>query len=201
MPKMLTKLIPINNYNHPAGKSTCEEIAIHYTGDEGATAERLAQYYLNVAAGKFPNNPASWTSANYIVGYDGTIITCIRAGGISYAVSGENKRLINIEVCYNTSDGKFSDAAINSLAELVQRLMRAHKIPAEKVKRHYDYTRKYCPYYYVVHPEKWTELHRRITGGTAPKTYTLTARNISETQRVLIADTLDRAGVAYYTFE
>ncbi len=201
MPKMLTKLIPINKYNHPAGKSTCEEIAIHYTGDEGATAEQLAQYYLNVAAGKFPQQPNAWTSANYIVGYDGTIITCIRAGGISYAVSGQNNKLINIEVCYNNAEGKFSDAAINSLAELVQRLMRAHKIPADKVKRHYDYTGKYCPYYYVVKSNAWEELHRRITGGTAPKTYTLTARNLSETQRVLIADTLDRAGVAYYTFE
>lgn len=201
MAKKLTKLIPINNYNHPAGKSTCEEIVIHYTGDRGATAEQLAQYYMNVAAGMFPDKPAAWTSANYIVGFDGTIITCIRAGGISYAVSGENKRLINIEVCYNTSGGKFTDAAIASLAELVQRLMRAHKIPAEKVKRHYDYTRKYCPYYYVVHPDKWTELHSRITGGTAPKKYKLTARNISETQRALLADTLDRAGVTDFTFE
>ena len=201
MPKMLTKLIPINKYNHPAGKSTCAEIAIHYTGDEGATAEQLAQYYLNVAAGKFPQQPAAWTSANYIVGYDGTIITCIRAGGISYAVSGQNNKLINIEVCYNNAEGKFTDAAINSLAELVQRLMRAHKIPADKVKRHYDYTRKYCPWYYVVNPAAWEELHSRITGGAAPKKYTLTARNISEVQRALIADTLDRAGVSDFTFD
>lgn len=201
MTKMITKLIPVNNYNHPAGKSTCEEIAIHYTGKRGATAERLAQYYMNVAAGKFPDNPAAWTSANYIVGFDGTIITCIRAGGISYAVSGQNTRLINVEVCYNTADGKFTDAAIKSLAELVQRLMRAHKIPREKVKRHYDYTRKYCPYYYVIHPEKWTELHTRITGGMVAKKYTLTARNLTEKQRAELSDVLERFGIADYTFD
>lgn len=201
MAKMITKLIPINHYNHPAGKSTCEEIAIHYTGDMGATAEQLAQYYMNVAAGKFPNNPAAWTSANYIVGFDGTIVTCIRAGGISYAVSGQNKRLINIEVCYNSADGKFTDTAIKSLAELVQRLMRAHNITPVRVKRHYDYTRKYCPYYYVIHPEKWTELHALITGAAGAKKYTLTARNLTEYQRAELTGVLERFGIDDFTFE
>lgn len=201
MAKKKIKLIPINPYNHPAGKSTCEEIAIHYTGDRGATAEQLAQYYMNVAAGKFPDKPAAWTSANYIVGFDGTIITCIRAGGISYAVSGQNNRLINIEVCYTYADGKFTDAAIKSLVELVQRLMRAHKIPAEKVKRHYDYTGKYCPCYYVVCPEKWVELHALITGTTGAKQYTLTARNLSERQLSELSDVLERLGIDNYTFD
>ena len=199
--KVKTRLIPINKYNHPSGKSTCEEIAIHYTGDLGATAEQLAQYYLNVAAGKFSNSsPSAWTSANYIVGYDGTVITCIRAGGISYAVSGENHRLINIEVCYNNSSGKFTPDAVSALAELVKRLMKAHNIPPERVKRHFDYTKKLCPYYYAINAEEWAKLHSKITGAPQ-KRYTLTARNLTETQRKALESTLESIGANDYTFD
>ena len=48
--KVKTRLIPINKYNHPAGKSTCEEIAIHYTGDLGATAENLVPCEVTISS-------------------------------------------------------------------------------------------------------------------------------------------------------
>ena len=198
---MINKHLPINPYNRPNLKSSCEEIAIHYTGDKGASATRLAQYYHNVAAGMYKDKPNAWTSANYIVGYDGEIICCIPSGGVSYAVSGHNNKLINIEVCYTDDNGKFTAAAVKSLAALVQRLMRTYNIPANKVKRHFDYTGKYCPYYYVVNADKWQELHKTITGATPPKTYTLTARNLSAAQRDLLDDTLERLGVTDYTFD
>lgn len=100
-----TDLLPINKYNRPNKSIVPTDIAIHYTGDVGASAEDLSAYYNNVARGVFKDMPSAWTSANYIVGYDGTIITKIRAGEMSYAVSGHNDHVINIEVCYTDASG------------------------------------------------------------------------------------------------
>lgn len=185
-----TDLIPVNPYNRPNKKSTAQEIAIHYTADCGASAEQLVAYYHNVARGVFKNNPTAWTSANYIVGYDGTIITCIRAGEMSYAVSGHNDMLINIEVCYNDPTGKFTDAATDALAELVQRLMQAHGITPARVKRHYDYTGKMCPMYYVQHQDAWERLHAKITGQPYNEKYTITAKHLTDAQRKQVASML-----------
>ncbi len=57
------KLIPKNKYNRPGTKSNPKRICIHYTGQDGTGAERLALYYLNVAKGVFKtSSPDTWTS-------------------------------------------------------------------------------------------------------------------------------------------
>ena len=83
-------LIPVNKYNRPGTKSSPKRICVHYTGDCGASAARLAQFWKNVAAGKFPDKPNSWTSAQYIVGLDGEVIRCVPDGEIAYAATNQN---------------------------------------------------------------------------------------------------------------
>lgn len=168
------RLLPVNRYNNPNTAVPLDniEIAIHNTGDPAATADDLLAYYNNVARGVFADNKNAWTSANFIVGFDGTIIKCIEVGRMSYAVSGNNHKLINIEVCQEDKSGKFSDKAINALRDLVTYLMSKYNIPADRVKRHYDYTRKPCPLYYVDNA-RWAELKQTITSATKYRKITL----------------------------
>ena len=155
-------LIPVNKYNRPGKKSTPKRICVHYTGDCGASAARLAQFWKNVAAGKFPDKPNSWTSAQYIVGLDGEVIRCVPDGEIAYAASNQNADTIHIEVCYKQKSGAFEEKSVEALGGLVRSLMVKYKIPAAKVVRHYDLTGKYCPAYYV-DENRWAALHERIT--------------------------------------
>ena len=154
--------IPKNKYNRPGTKSTPKRICVHYTGDCGATAAQLTKYWQNVAAGVFKDKSWSWTSAQYIVGLDGEIVRCIPDNEIAYAAANQNADTIHIEVCYKQKSGAFEEKSIAALHELVRYLMDKYGIPAGKVVRHYDLTRKQCPAYYI-DENRWAALHERIT--------------------------------------
>lgn len=156
------KTIKVNKYNRPGTSSTPTRICVHYTGDVGASADKLAQFYSNVAAGMFPDKPNSWTSTQYIVGLAGEVVRIIPDNEVAYAASGKNSGTLHIEVCYKQSSGEFEQASKDALRELVQELMTKYKLTADKVVRHYDLTGKLCPYYYV-DETRWAALHEYIT--------------------------------------
>ena len=160
--KIKNAYIPINSYNRPGKASKPVRICVHYTGDVGAGADRLAQFYANVAEGMFPNKPWNWTSTQYIVGLNGEIIRIVPDNEISYAASGKNSGTIHIEVCYKQSSGEFEQASKDALRELVLTLMQKYDISADKVIRHYDLTGKLCPYFYIDNT-RWSALREYIT--------------------------------------
>lgn len=162
MMEITNRLIDVNPYNCPGTASTPTRICVHYTGDVGASADRLAQFYANVAAGMFLDHPENWTSTQYIVGLKGEVIRIVPDNRVAYAASGKNAGTIHIEVCYAQPSGKFEEASITALEELVRYLMSRYKIPADNVVRHYDLTGKLCPYYYI-DEDRWAVLHERIT--------------------------------------
>lgn len=144
--------------NNPEIRITPTHIVIHYSGQAGVTAKRLALC--------LQNNNANNVSANYCV--DGAdIIETIPAGYKSYGVTGENEHIINIEVCYEDVNGSFSLETIANLRRIVKRCMRDFHIPAECVVRHFDLSHygKKCPFYYVENPKEWWRLHKMITKG------------------------------------
>ena len=85
-------------------------------------------------------------------------------GGGRYGITNSNA--IGIEVCIN-GDRPYTDAELPRLKWLVQRLMAEYGIPAERVVRHYDASRKACPYYYTPYgsggDSAWRALRDRIT--------------------------------------
>ena len=135
--KITEKLIPINKYNRPG---TPKRICVHYTGQSGTDADRLALFYSNVAAGMFPGKTNNWTSTQYIIGLNGKVIRIIPDNEIAYAASGKNAGTLHIEVCYSKAGGEFESASISALRELVQELMKKYSISAGNVLRHYDLT-------------------------------------------------------------
>lgn len=155
--EIINKHIP-KGANNPQKKITPDTIVIHYSGQSGVSAERLALCLYN--------NNANNVSANYCVD-EKSVICTIPPGFMSYGVTGENNHIINIEVCYQDNDGRFDLMTIAKLRLLVKRLMRVFNISAENVVRHYDisHTGKKCPYYYVVNPLEWERLHLILTTG------------------------------------
>lgn len=154
------RLIPRGKYNRPAAKSTPKRICVHYTGDCGASADRLALFFTTNANAK--------TSSQYIVGMAGEVIRCVPDNEIAYAAAGKNNGTIHIEVCYKDKAGKFEEKSISALNELVLYLMNRYGISAENVLRHYDLTGKLCPAYYV-DSTRWAALHERITAKPAAR--------------------------------
>ena len=143
--------------------NTIKYIVIHYTGTE-ASAQDNCRYFSS------GNRNAS---ADYFINKDGSIYKfnkdlklyyswhCGDGAGV-YGITNYNS--IGIEVVSNGRD--FSAAQITALRKLVRALMDDFKVPASRVVRHYDASRKICPAPYAGNKNrdaKWKELHGIIT--------------------------------------
>lgn len=84
-------------------------------------------------------------------------------GGGKYGITNANS--IGIEVCMN-GDKPFTAREITFLKELVMYLMKKFGVPAGNVVRHYDASRKLCPYYYAKRAGEWEALRKTITGAS-----------------------------------
>lgn len=172
------------SYNRKARTAKVKYIVVHYTGS-GTSAKGAAkancQYFGRA------NRDAS---AHYFID-DGSIYEyadpedyytwhCGDGHG-KYGISNSNS--IGIEVCIN-GNKPYTDAEIDRLTWLVQKLMKQFDVDADHVVRHYDASRKACPYYYTPSGKggnsAWKKLHATITGGkstgsdsTGAKTYTV----------------------------
>jgi len=83
-----------------------------------------------------------------------------------------NRNSVGIEVCID-GDTPYTDTEIGYLAQLVQHLMTKYGIDAEHVVRHYDASRKSCPYFYTPYgsggDNAWNALKFIITQGREPQ--------------------------------
>lgn len=144
-------------------------IAIHYTGDPGATAQNERDYFNGpcVSAGRY-------ASCHYCVGMGGEIVQLIPENEYAYCTCEANAYSISIETCHPDSSGKFTEAGEKSLIELAASLCKKYGLnPAAGLIRHYDVTGKRCPLYYVDHPECWTAFKGAVAACMAGKTYAL----------------------------
>lgn len=74
-------------------------------------------------------------------------------GNGKYGISNDNS--ISIEMCIN-SDGNF-EKTYQSTIELTKYLMNKYNIPIDRVVRHYDASRKTCPY--IFSKNNWAKWH------------------------------------------
>ena len=153
-------------YNRFArSRSAVRYIVVHYVG-AGSSATGNALANCKYFAGGNRN-----ASAHYFID-DGSIYECIDPasygawhvgdGHGAYGITNTNS--IGIEVCNN--GGAFTSAEIDRLTWLVQKLMGEYGVPASRVVRHYDASRKQCPAYYASNSSAWNSLHAQITGGS-----------------------------------
>ena len=135
------KLVKYNFSKRTEGK--INYIVIHDTGNKGEGADANAHF-------NFFNGGDRQSSAHYFVD-DKQILRIIKDEDRSWAVGDgrgkygiTNENSINIEMCIN-ADGDFNKTYLNTL-KLTKYLMKKYNIPLEKVVRHYDASRKICPY-------------------------------------------------------
>lgn len=154
--KMLTKKKCYLN------KNNAKFIVIHETDneDKGADAKRHAQAL---------NNGNLEASVHYYVD-DKVIYQTLDhkdgawAVGKSYGtalVQGvTNYNSINIEICVNR-DGNYTKSRQNAI-DLTKKLMKDLNIHADKVIRHYDAKKKYCPRKMLDNPALWVDFKDKI---------------------------------------
>ena len=95
-----------------------------------------------------------------------------------YGITNANS--IGIEVCQD-GDRPYTQKEIKFLKQLVPYLMEKYQIPKNHVVRHYDASRKLCPYYYAKRTSAWVELRNSITKKPTtkkPKTITKIAQEV-----------------------
>ena len=151
-------------YNLSPRREAVRYIVVHYVGDGTSAAGSARRNCVYFAGGD------RQASAHYFID-DGSIYEYadpsahaawhVGDGHGRYGITNANS--VGIEVCNN--GGPYTEAEIDRLAWLVQRLMARFGVPADRVVRHYDASRKMCPLYYVQHHDAWVALHARITGG------------------------------------
>ena len=159
---------PIKNKKQIGEKrpySDIKFIVIHYTGNYSKGADAMAHF-------KYLQTATRFGSAHYFVD-DRQIIQVIGDSFVAWSVGDNqgrgrylngctNSNSISIEMCVNSDSDQ--SKVYKSTLELTKNLMAKFKIPAERVCRHYDVSRKDCPHNFRANNwSKWWRFKRQIT--------------------------------------
>lgn len=160
-----------NNYGGSRQPNTIKYIVIHYTGNDGDSANGNANYFKGDRG----------VSAHYFV--DNTsIIQTVPDLRIAWSVGGKkypnasstgggtfhgkctNANSISIELCDSVKNGKydFTENTLKQAAELAGELMTKYNVPLSNVIRHFDVTGKVCPLPMVNDPRQWKAFKERL---------------------------------------
>lgn len=117
-----------------------EEICVHNTAND-AKARNEASYMIG-------NN---YSTSFHVAVDDVEVVEIIPFNRNAFHAgdgrSGKgNRTSIGIEICYSKSGGDRFDAAEENAAAYIALLLRERNWGIERVKRHYDYSNKYCPH-------------------------------------------------------
>ena len=159
------------NYGGSRSAGQIRYIVIHYTGNDGDTAEDNAVYYsrstVKASAHYFVDDAAVWRSVPELVTawavggkkYD----SCSRTGGGTLHGIVTNANSISVELCGTAGDGsrRASEKTLANAAALTVELMKRYDIPPERVVRHFDVTGKLCPAY-MVDADEWAAFRERV---------------------------------------
>jgi N-acetylmuramoyl-L-alanine amidase len=126
-------------------------ITIHWVGPyPGQSPRDVINYWVKQNAE---------TSAHFVI-KDAECINCIPQHEVAWHCGDAkgNRSSIGIEVIPCNVEGEFSTASIDTLRELLLHL------PPVGLMRHYDWTGKDCPLYYISQ-ERWDELLKELKDG------------------------------------
>lgn len=159
-------------YNIAKRNTAVKYIVMHYVGSGSSSAGNAlanCKYFASgnhdASAHYFVDDSGIWEYADpksYATWHCGD-------GGGKYGITNQNS--IGVEVCIN-GDKPYTDKEIAYLKELVPTLMKRFDVPASRVVRHFDASRKQCPYYYVRRPAEWEKLRKIITSSSSAPTTT-----------------------------
>lgn len=160
-----------NQFTRPGlALKSIDAVAIHYTGDPGATAQNIHDYFQGPC-----RTAGQYKSCHFTVGLGGEIIQLIPESEWAYCTNQANSHTLSIETCHPDLTGKFTAAGEQALIELAAYLCKRHSLNplAGGLIRHYDVTGKECPLYYVRNPGLWTQFKQAVADCMAGKPYVL----------------------------
>lgn len=151
-------------------------IVIHWVANAGATAKQIRDYFATVSR---------HASAHYIIDVDGSIIQAVPEDEVAYHAGPSDRtredtlkrlgglpnwRTVGIELCHPDWTGEFTGRTIESAISLTADIGSRKRVDVlHNVLRHYDCTGKYCPKYYVDHPEAWRDFREDVSIAMAPR--------------------------------
>ena len=115
-------------------------ITVHNTANDASARNEVS----------YMRNNSSSTSYHVAVDDKEVVIAapfnrnCFHAGDGRYGTG--NRKTIGIEICYSRSGGARFDAAEDNAARYIASLLKAYGWGIDRIKRHYDWSRKYCPH-------------------------------------------------------
>lgn len=176
------------SYNIQSRTQTIKYIVIHYTGSgtsKSGSAKANCIYFSNgnrnASAHYFVDDGGIWEYANpksYVTWHCGD-------GHGKYGITNANS--IGIEVCMN-GDKEYTTKEIGYLKQLVPYLMKTYGVPVSRVVRHYDASRKMCPYYYAKRQSAWDTLRKVITGTSTSTSSSSSKTTSTSTKKILTVD-------------
>lgn len=157
-PDLEVNFLTPNEYSRPQNHlPEVNNIFVHYTANQGTSAAQNRSYFENLGI-----THERSASAHFVIGFEGEIIQCLPLMEIGYAVQKHNFDSVSIECCYLDDDGKFTQATIDSLVELLAWLISKYDLTTDDILRHYDSNGKMCPKYYVEHEDEWEEIKEAV---------------------------------------
>lgn len=143
---------PVKNNNYSRHGEAIKYIVVHDTGNSNRGAGAMAHF-------NYVNTNSRGASAHYFVDDKGIVqfVGDSRSAGAVGDGKGRfgitNRNSISVEMCIN-SDGDYNKTYFTTV-ELVKNLMVKFKVPADRVVRHYDASRKSCPNHMRI--DKWAK--------------------------------------------
>ena len=152
-----------SNYTTTSGRRI-DYIVIHYTGNDGDTAEGNCKYFSaagrNASAHYFVDERETWRS----VRDKDRAWHC--GGKVYYHPKCRNSNALGIELC-SRKDKRgayyFKPETIARAVALTRAKMAEYGIPPEHVVRHYDVTHKMCPAPFVQDAAAWQAFKNALT--------------------------------------
>ena len=171
--KIRQHLANAGNYGGTRSASAIKYIVIHYTGNDGDTADNNAKYY---ASNVVKTSAHYFVDAKEIVQSVPDLRVAWAVGGNKYASAAQtgggklhgkctNANSISIEICDAVRDGVYKPApeTVAAVLDLTRELQKKYNVPAANVIRHFDVTGKLCPAYWtsdaVWRSEFWDKLN------------------------------------------
>ena len=158
--------VQCNAANYRAGRTRpVQYIVMHYTANDGDTAENNCDYYHRVGGLQ--------ASAHYFVDEYGVMQsvheddTAWHCGARAYwHPDCRNANSIGIEMCSRKrADGSYyiKPETVANAAALARDIMQRYGIDVDHVVRHYDVTGKRCPMPWVDDPAQWVAFKDMLT--------------------------------------
>lgn len=143
-------------------QSKIKYIVIHYTANNGDTAEGNCNYFFkenrNASAHYFVDENEIWQSVK-----DNNVAWHCGANSYKHKTC-RNSNSIGIEMCSRIINGKYiiDLKTVSNAIELTKFLMKKYNISVDNILRHYDVTGKDCPRPFVENENLWLNFKARL---------------------------------------